>query len=499
MTLSLAGLIANESLGAVSAQTGIVSRNISGASVQGYSAKIPQLVTSDHGTPSIVGVARQADSALLKSLLAANAEQAGSTAVSDGLRRIEQFLNVALDGPSAVDSSASPAAAISNLSSALQAYSASPNDPIAADNALARAKDLAKSLNGASGMIQDVRQQADQSIQQSVAHVNDVLAKFERVNKDIVVGMAAKADVTDMLDERDRLLSELSTEIGIATVQRPSGDMVIYTDGGVTLFEMTPRAVSFQPTPSFAAATPGAGVQIDGVRVVGAPNSQLAARSGRLVGLAQLRDELAPRFQTQVDEVARGLVQAFSESDQTGSGAPTLPGLFTYDGATVSPGPGAITGLAARIIVNPTVDPAQGGDSSRLRDGGASSPGAPEYVYNATGASGFSDRLLQLVDALAAPQAFDAAAGLRLQDSVASFAADSMGWLAAQRQQVETKQTFQSAVVNQTSQALSNASGVNLDDQMSKMLALENSYQASAKLLAAVNAMYSTLFEAIRV
>ncbi|MCX7900102.1 MAG: flagellar hook-associated protein FlgK, partial [Methylocystis sp.] len=70
-------------------------------------------------------------------------------------------------------------------------------------------------------------------------------------------------------------------------------------------------------------------------------------------------------------------------------------------------------------------------------------------------------------------------------------------WFGAQRQQADNVTTYQNALVSQTAQALSNATGVNVDDQMSQMLALENSYQASAKLLETVNAMFSALFAAV--
>jgi flagellar hook-associated protein 1 FlgK len=43
---------------------------------------------------------------------------------------------------------------------------------------------------------------------------------------------------------------------------------------------------------------------------------------------------------------------------------------------------------------------------------------------------------------------------------------------------------------------LSNATGVNLDAEMTNMLNLENSYASSAKLLTTVNSMFSALLDA---
>ena len=139
-------------------------------------------------------------------------------------------------------------------------------------------------------------------------------------------------------------------------------------------------------------------------------------------------------YQSQLDEIARGLIRATAESDQSASPTlPDAPGLFTWNGAPAMPASGIQIGLAGMIKVNASVDPAQGGNPSRLRDGGISNPGNPAYVYNSTGASGFSDRLNQLLDALDKQQSFDPSAGAGANASVSGFAASSVAWLQAER------------------------------------------------------------------
>ena len=60
--------------------------------------------------------------------------------------------------------------------------------------------------------------------------------------------------------------------------------------------------------------------------------------TGRLSGLLQLRDHIAPAYQNQLDEIARSLVSMFAEKDQkTPATLPTVPGLFTYSGAPAMP------------------------------------------------------------------------------------------------------------------------------------------------------------------
>jgi flagellar hook-associated protein 1 FlgK len=50
---------------------------------------------------------------------------------------------------------------------------------------------------------------------------------------------------------------------------------------------------------------------------------------------------------------------------------------------------------------------------------------------------------------------------------------------------------------DRTAIALSNATGVNLDDEMSRLLDLEHAYQASAKLIATIDNLYQMLFQAV--
>lgn len=489
MSLTSASAIALRSLGVISDQINVTSRNVAGAGVSGVNAKYAQLASGDTGV-DFIGVGRATDIALFRNLLSATAHHEAATTVADALSRIDQALNLS-------DSSDSRSAAslVSKLKGALQAYSAAPQNQTAAQLAISAARDVVDALHDATTAVQNERRAADEGIASAVSEVNALLSRFGDLNTEIIQGSATGADITDALDRRDALLTEITKRIGVTTVSRPNNDMVIYTDSGVTLFETTPRKLSFQQTATLSPGRAGGAVYVDGVQVTGA-GAPLALRSGAVLGFAQMRDEIAPLFQNQLDEMARGLVVAFAETDQSGAAGPDLPGLFTYAGASSSPAATLVPGLAGQIALNANVDPAQGGDASRLRDGGIS--GNPAYVYNKTGAPGYANRLIELMNAASKRQGFDPAAGLGAAASIETFSAESNGWLAAKRQQTESSKTYYDAIVSQTTQALSNATGVNLDDQMSQMLALENSYQASAKILEAVNSMFDSLFAAMR-
>jgi flagellar hook-associated protein 1 FlgK len=385
------------------------------------------------------------------------------------------------------------------LTSALQTYSTAPQNTAAAGAAVTAAQNLASGLNSASATVQNVREQADAGIASSVSTINSLLNQFTQVNQTIVSGTQTGADITDALDQRDSLLQQLSSQIGITTVTRVNNDMAIFTDSGVTLFDKTPRSVTFTPTASFSASTQGNAVYADGVPITDT-GSSLSIQSGALVGLVSVRDNLAVTYQTQLDEMARGLITDFQETDQsTNPTQPPQAGLFTNAGSLTVPTAGvAVPGLAATIQAASSVDPTTG-NPALLRDGGISSNGAAPYVYNPTlGQTGYSARLTQLITNLSQPLAFDPSASAGTQASVTDFAAASASWLGTQVNQASTSASYSTAVQSSASTALSNATGVNLDSELSNMLALEQSYQASAKLLTSIDSLYTSLFAAIQ-
>jgi flagellar hook-associated protein 1 FlgK len=341
--------------------------------------------------------------------------------------------------------------------------------------------------------VQSVREQADAGIANSVATINSLLAQFQSLNTQVKAATASGTDATGLLDSRDQILQKLSTQIGITTTTGANNDISIYTDSGVTMFQDTARTVTFFPTVAYTPSTTGNAVVIDGVSVTG-PGSPMPISSGTLAGLATLRDTTAVTYQNQLDQMAGGLINTFTESDQTGGAAPTQPGLFTYSGAPILPTAGNMTGLAGEIKIAPSVDPTQGGNAFLLRDGGISNaPLSTTYTSNTTGAASYTTRIQDLITSLSQTQSFSNSGQINPTDTLAGYASASVGWLDAQSQAASSASTYQTTLLSSATTALSNTTGANLDTEMSKMLDLENAYSASSKLMSTINDMFNGL------
>ena len=499
MSLSAAFNIISSSFAANAGQTAVVSNNIANANTNGYSREIANVVTNSYGGADVASVTREANAALAEQVSTSTAQAATQLAIANGLATLAETVSDSSSASSSTgadQNGASPSAMLANLQSALATYADSPTSSSAADAVVTAANAVAGSLNSGSAAVASVREQADQDMAASVASINSLLNQFTAANNAVVTGLQTGANVASAEDTRDSIVSQLSQQIGVATTTAANGSMSIYTDSGVTLFQDTPRTVSFTATPTLVDGANGAPVTVDGVPVTGG-TSPMPIQSGALAGYAALRDTLAPQYGAQLDQIAGGLINAFAESDQsTPPTLPSLPGLFTTAGATSLPSTSAATGLAAAIEVNPTVDPSQGGNVNLLRDGGISAPGNSAYTYNATGAASYAGRIDQLAAAVGATQSFDPSAGLGASASLADYANASVSWLQGENQQASSASSYQNALATQASSALSNATGVNLDAEMTNMLNLENSYASTAKLLTTVNSMFSALLDA---
>ena len=99
-------------------------------------------------------------------------------------------------------------------------------------------------------------------------------------------------------------------------------------------------------------------------------------------------------------------------------------------------------------------------------------------------------------DALSATRSFDAKSGGIASGSLQSYAASSVSAISAARQTATTTATSTGADVTATTTALSNGTGVNLDDELSRLLDIEHAYQASAQILNTVGTLYTSLLQA---
>jgi flagellar hook-associated protein 1 FlgK len=464
-------------------QSNVVSTNIANVGNADYSRREASVTTSLAGA-QVVSISRAQETALLSQYVSSTSKDSAQQTLLSGLESLQSLMG-------GNDYETSPSTYLSAFQEALQTFSTTPSSTIAAQSAVTAAQDLANTLNTASDGVQSIRAEADSDIATQVSSLNTLLSQFETANDAVKLATATGTDTSSALDEREKLLKQISSIIGVTSEVRGNNDMALYTSDGTVLFDTIPRTVTFVATATYTAGTQGNGVYVDGVALDAGEGSTTTAE-GSLQALLQLRDEVAPTFQAQLDEIAKALVQTFSETDGTTSAA----GLFVWTTASGVAGdtPSAsddVTGIASTISVNSAVVTTEGGDPMKLRDGTIS--GITDL--NTSDSSGFSDNLDSLYEALSAKRDFSSDAGLSTEQSLVDYASSSIGWLEQYRSDATTSSENTTAALSRSSEAYSNETGVSLDEELTLLLDIEQSYKAATKMLNAIDEMLQSLLD----
>lgn len=450
MTLGSALSTARNSLKTSSGQMSVVSQNIAGAQDPNYTRRTTHVQSGPNGTVGAT-VRRDSNEQLLSNYMLKSSQSAAASAISNGTTRLSNIY-------SANDFSNSPSRLLSDFQKSLQLYANAPSQRSAGDAAVDKAKNLVDGLNAGAKEIERLRNDADADIRDSVDHINDLLKQFQEVDQSIASENALGRDGFAYMDQRDAILKELSQEIGITTVNHSDGTMTIYGMDGSTLYDKTPRKITFEPTASLPAGKTGNQVFIDGVPLAHSSFAEPYG-SGNLGGLLKLRDEIAPQYQKQLDETASALVDMFQGP----------PALFLNGNNS------AVTGMSGRLSLNPIFD--------------SKTPGG--------GPENFGSDIQKLCDKFDQSRSFGSDTGLEPNQSILGFAKQSQSWMEGARTEAYKAAQYQNTMSSRAAEALSNATGVNTDDEMALMLQLEQTYSATARIISTVGKMLDDLMNAI--
>lgn len=461
-------------------QSSVISKNIANASNESYVKRYTNIATSGNGA-TVVSIGRAENAILQNQMFLSSSESAGQETLLDGLKQLKSILG-------GNDYELSPATYLSKFFDSLQQFAAKPGDTSLAQTAISTAQDIVNSLNRSSASIQTIREQADSDISSSVTKLNALLDNLKDVNDRVISLTSTGGDPNDALDQRDKIISDISQYVGVTIQKRPNNDVALYTADGTTLFETIPRTVSFAPQSTYDAGTVGNAVYIDGTAVQLGVGGDTSAR-GSIAANLQLRDEIAPVFQSQFDEIARGLITVFDDSG--------VPGLFAWsEGTTPVPLPGTALpdgqiqpGLASLISINTDYLSSAGGDPMRLRDGNS-------VDQNPDDNAGFSDLLFSYLDAMQGNMDFDPLAQVNESTSLLNFSTGSIGWLEDYRSSATSASENKTAMLLRSSDAYSSKTGVSLDEELTLLLDIEQSYKAASKLLTTIDEMLKSLIAA---
>lgn len=483
MSISAAFSNALSGLGASSRLAQIVSANVANAMTDGYGRKTLGLSSASVGGVGagvrIDGVSREVNQGLLADRRLSNAAVGAAGVKSGFFKSVERTLGA----PTEADSLSSKIAA---FESALIEASAGPESPIRLSNVVRTAQGVTQHLNKTSDVIGDARFRADQDIDRQVSLLNKTIKQVDKLNDQILRSTANGRDASGLMDQRQVVVDQIAQIVPLKIFMRDNSQIALFTTHGATLLDGQPSEIGFEAAgrmaPHFSIDTGFlSGLTLNGEMV--RPDETGLLGGGSLSASFELRDKLTVEAQSQVDAIARDLIERLADASVDPTYNAGSAGFFTDAGQPLDPADEI--GLSGRISVNALVDPTEGGELWRLRDGLAAS--APGDVGNNSFLSNISDAL--------ADARTPASGGFGPATRSASGLIDNLlSQYSTERQNAELSQTFATAQ-QETLREEELRRGVDTDQELQTLLQVEQAYAANARVMQTLDGLLRDLLE----
>lgn len=471
--MSISSALNNAALGLAAAQqmSNVTAGNVANAMTPGYSRREAVLVSqSSSGGAVVQEIRREVDESLTQLSRRETGKMARYQAVSEGLRPYTAYLGQPGDGSTMSEK-------FSEFNTSLTTLVNLPSSTGAQASAVYAAEELAASVKGASDTLAIVRAEVDMEIRYEVADLNQALVDLAELNQQVQRLASGTYESVAFADKMDQVLDDIAGYVDIRTTTSSDGWISVYTGNGTALVEGDKvYDVTFNPGDGSLYA--------GGLDITPGKDGQRGIEQGSLTGFVELKREIIPQFQLQLDEYARGLIQAFEGADA--SLASGDAGLFTDHGRTFDAS--RLEGLAGRLEVNEAVSQSAGGEAWRMRDG---------MSATAQGDIADSEQVQAYISALQDPVGADPETGFTATITVAAFVAEVMTSQAAERTRAEEDYNTTKSAAEIIQASRENAQGVSIDDEMQQLMLIEQSFAANSKVLTVVGEMLDTLLAAV--
>ena len=437
------------------ASTGIstTSHNVANAGTDGYSRQtVDQTTSMPINTTGLFlgqgvntdGVSRVADSLLGLRIVDATGEHAAAETLYAGLQQVEVYFNES--------SGTGFSEAAQEFFDALSAATSDPSDRSYREAVVAQGQSLAGELNDtAEGIISTV-DGLEESASSLIDEVNELMDELASINTQVVSSGGASGD---LLDRRDQIVTALAETVGATASIGEDGRATVYIGGHAAVSGNTARSLSL-------------GTDDDGNLTVllSADNGHVDVTGdlgGQMGGHIEARD-LALGYLDKLNEFAAALADAFNTQHSAGFDKDGDAGgdFFTYDADSA----------ASTIAISSDIEE----DADLLA-----------FAGSATGGVGDSDNLASLMQ-LEDEELLD---GLSTRDWLSSLVSEVGGDVAAAESLAESN----GAVLDDLSQLRESVSGVDLDEEATKLIEFQAAYQAAARVITATDEMLGVLMQ----
>jgi flagellar hook-associated protein 1 FlgK len=439
--------------------------NLANAATPGYSRQRAETVTA---FPSIegrlilgqgvhvTGVRRVVDQFFESELLSLN----GNVGFTEAQNHVLAAIQEAFPSSGGIDT------ALGVFFSAMSDLANNPSGLQERVGLIGKAKALGETLRQTRAMFTTTQQNLDGSLDSAAQRVNVAVGQIALLNREIAQNELANQPANDFRDQRQILLQEVTKLTGATTREGPDGQVTVIADGLLLVGES--RAASFD-TSQFSPS--GSHMLMyrspDGLSF----DATTLLKGGEIGGILNMRDTQVPAFTATLDQFAKTLVDQVNLQHALGF---DLNG--TAGGNFFTP-IAAVAGAAAVVQVDPAV---------------AADPRLIAAAQTAAGVPGDNRNALALTNLQSTP--FAALGTMTLKDYFLAL----VGNIGSQVQTTDANLNFQNALLTQVQARRESVSGVDTDEEMTKLILFQRSFEAASRLVRTADDMYQTLIGMMR-
>ncbi|WP_250518436.1 flagellar hook-associated protein FlgK [Caballeronia sp. ATUFL_M1_KS5A] len=244
-----------------------------------------------------------------------NNTQASSSAASTYYSLISQLNNLVGDPTSGISKG------ISNYFSGLQSVANSANSSSARQSLMSSAQTLADQINTAGQQYDQLRQSVNTQLTSAVSQINSYSQQIADLNKQINIASAGGQQPNQLLDQRDQLVTNLSSMIGVQVVQSDGNYNVFIGNGQPLVVGGTQYGLQAVPSPSDPSELTIAYQSSNGATQTAANMQYLdnsALTGGTVGGLIDFRTQTLDPAQAQLGAIATSFANQLNDQNALG-------------------------------------------------------------------------------------------------------------------------------------------------------------------------------------
>jgi len=330
MSINSAFNNATSGLNVTSRRVELISNNISNALTDGFSRREISLssveLNNRGGGVRVEGVNRAENASLSASRREADAARSSTNVTSNVLSRIDSRLGGAGE-------LGALATKFSNLERSFIDAANDPSNDMRLNEVISSSKEIVSSLNEHSEYINALRIETDAEIGKQVSVVNQSIEMISDLNTEIKLRTLTGGSTASLKDRQDVLLDQLNSIIPIKTISREGGEIAIFTPSGGKLLDGSPSLFEFTNVSTIVHGMTIANGALSGLSVNGSVVSMNTSyglyEGGSLAALFDVRDQVLPQHNDELDALAGNLALRFQDPMIDPSLAVGDPGLFT--------------------------------------------------------------------------------------------------------------------------------------------------------------------------